>query len=343
MLFEFDDEKYVESYGANRNYGFGYVGSKNLIVKDLVSCFPKAENFYDLFAGGGAVTHYVILQNKYKNHFMNDLDPQPIELFERAVKGEFKNERRWISREDFFRLKDSDEYVAYCWSFGNNGRMYLYGKEIEPYKKACHYAIVFDDWKFLEELCPEIVDVAKKVLEGVFDLKLRRLRFTHSIVRKLKKMGDWNLVQNNPLYKSCHWRGGKLDGKQNLQSLQSLERLERLQSLESLQSRALNFSNKSYDEIQIKENSVVYCDIPYQDTIEYKIGDFDYDKFYYWCKNQKELVFVSSYMLPEDKFHLVKEFKKVCTFYGGGANSRIERLYVPIHQKDRIVNLKLFE
>ena len=341
MLFDFDDEKYIEGYKANNNYGLGYVGSKNLIVEKLVKSLPNADNFYDLFAGGGAVTHYVYLSGKYKKVYMNDLDPHPIKLFKKALNGDFRNETRWISREDFFSLKDSDEYVAYCWSFGNNGRMYLYGKEIEPYKKACHYAIVFDDWKLLEELCPEVVDVAKKALNGVSDLKLRRLRFAPAIVKELKKLGDWNLVQKNPLYKSCHWRGGKLDGKNNdLQSLESLERLERLQSLERLErlqslerlENKIEFSNKSYDEIEIKQNSVIYCDIPYQNTVEYKIGSFDYDKFYSWCEKQTEPLFVSSYDLPADRFFCIKEFEKNCTFQSGGNNKKIEKLYIPKHQ-----------
>lgn len=51
-----------------------------------------------------------------------------------------------VGIEDFSRLKDSEPYVRYCWSFGNNGRDYLYSKEIEPYKKAWHYAIYFHDY-----------------------------------------------------------------------------------------------------------------------------------------------------------------------------------------------------
>ena len=34
-------------------YGLPYMGSKNKIAEDIISLFPAAENFYDLFAGGG--------------------------------------------------------------------------------------------------------------------------------------------------------------------------------------------------------------------------------------------------------------------------------------------------
>ena len=50
------------------------------------------------------------------------------------------------------------------------------------------------------------------------------------------------------------------------------------------------------------ENSVIYCDPPYQGTTGYKIGSFDHDKFFRWCRKQAEnnIVFVSEYDAPDD-------------------------------------------
>ena len=305
-----------------KKYGLPYKGSKSGIAEFILDNLPMKENFYDLFAGGCSITHAALLSKKWKHVYFNDINGGITQLFLDAISGKYKDETRWISREDFFALKDTDPYVCYCWSFGNNGRSYLYSKEIEPYKKACHFAIVFDEWKLLEELCPEVVDAAKKALEGMGDRKLRRLRFGPSIVKELKRLGDWDLVQNNPLYKSCHWRGGKLDGKQNdLQSLQSLERLQSLQSL-----------NMSYDEIEIKPDSVVYCDIPYRNTNDYGM-DFDYEKFYAWAESQRELVVISEYSMPEDRFTCVAKIKHTSTLCSIKTNTVQEKLFVPVHQK----------
>lgn len=82
---------------------------------------------------------------------MNDIDGEMIDLFKDAVAGKFTNETRWISREDFARLKDSDRYVSICWSFGNKGKNYLYGRHVEPWKKALHYARVLGDKSLLQE------------------------------------------------------------------------------------------------------------------------------------------------------------------------------------------------
>lgn len=83
------------------------------------------------------MTHCALLSGKWGSVLANDLAMGP-QLFKDAIDGKYQNDTRWISRDDFFRLKDTDPYVKYCWSFGNDGRSYLYGKTIEEYKRAVH-------------------------------------------------------------------------------------------------------------------------------------------------------------------------------------------------------------
>lgn len=45
-------------------YGLPYQGSKNKIAEWVISNLPKAEHFYDLFAGGCAVTHATTTRKK---------------------------------------------------------------------------------------------------------------------------------------------------------------------------------------------------------------------------------------------------------------------------------------
>ena len=133
------------------NYGLPYMGSKSKIVKHIVPLFPSADNFVDLFAGGGAVTHYAMTTAKYKHFVFNDINPLMPKAFSMALNGEFENEKRWISREEFFRLRDTDPYVAICFSFGNNLSNYMYNEEIEPIKEAYHYALFFGDYSLARE------------------------------------------------------------------------------------------------------------------------------------------------------------------------------------------------
>lgn len=68
------------------------------------------------------------------------------------IKGKLQPDYRWVSREEFHRLKDTDPIVQIVWSFGNNGRDYLYGKDREELKKAMHYAVVFGDYSMSDAL-----------------------------------------------------------------------------------------------------------------------------------------------------------------------------------------------
>ena len=95
-------------------------------------------------------------------------------LFIDALNGKYNDESRWISREDFFRLKDTDPYVAVVWSFGNNLRDYLYSREIEPLKKAIHYAMFFSDYSLGKELGHDL-----SFIDPIQDLQKRYLAVKH--------------------------------------------------------------------------------------------------------------------------------------------------------------------
>ena len=213
------------------NYGVPYMGSKNLIAERLVSQFPRAEYFVDLFAGGCAMTHAAFLSGKFKKFICNDLDFRGVELFKQAVSGKFKNENRWISRDDFFKLKDSDLYVRFCWSFGNNQRTYLYSKQKERQKRALHYAILFDDWVEFYELFPDIYNEVAKEILFVNDVKKRYLTIKHLFAFQKKRM--------------------------NLQSLESLKSIET--------------SKLDYRQVAIPYDSVVYADPPYKGKKSYSV------------------------------------------------------------------------
>ena len=64
----------------------------------------------------------------------------------------------------------------------------------------------------------------------------------------------------------------------------------------------VQFICDSYENLDF-ENSLIYCDPPYQGTTGYKTGAFDHDKFFEWCRKQKangNIVFVSEYNAPDD-------------------------------------------
>lgn len=123
----------------DQHYGVPYQGNKSRIADIIISILPKGKRLVDLFGGGGAITHCAMLSNKWEYFLYNDLNEMITTLFIDAINGKYHDERRVITREDFEALKDTDPYVKYIWSFGNNGLAYLWGKHIEEIKcTACH-------------------------------------------------------------------------------------------------------------------------------------------------------------------------------------------------------------
>ena len=120
-------------------YGLPYKGSKNQIAEKIIKYLPKGKRLVDLFGGGGAISHCAALSGKWKAVLYNEINPLVCKGFKMAINGEFKNEKRWISHEEFMRLRDTDPYVAICFSFSNDLRSYAYSKDVEPFKEALHY------------------------------------------------------------------------------------------------------------------------------------------------------------------------------------------------------------
>lgn len=333
---------------APANYGVSYQGSKNKIAAEVVYNIPSAPLLIDVFAGGGAITHAALLSHRFGSILANDYDCGALQLFYRASHGliDFEEERkRWVSREDFKRLKDTDPIVRYHWSFSNGGRNYLYSKEIEPYKRAYHFARNCNDrteWnaiglKKFEPTRQNIRDHAEEIndiyirwwlkhncYEGDSEALIANLK--QDIERQSEELRQW----------LCELR----KSPQSLQSLQSLESLQRLQSLESLENleslERLTISKADYKDIFVSEpTTVIYCDPPYincdpriyKDAI--RESGFNHAEFYDWCEAQKGLVVLSEYTAPDDRFTCV--WSKEKRVLSGGAKyqiTKVERLFV---------------
>lgn len=91
--------------------------------------------------------------------------------------------------------------------------------------------------------------------------------------------------------------------------LRYIECLKRFKNIQNTGTRQWHFSRGSYDDVKIKNNSVIYCDIPYRGTNEYISGAFDYDKFYKWRQTQDN-IYISEYNMPAAEFRDVYNIEK---------------------------------
>lgn len=348
----------------SKRYGVPYKGSKNAIAKKIVDLLPEGRRLVEPFAGGCAVTHCAMTMDRYPAYLVNDVDWRPVTLFKNALEGGYRDEDRWISREDFFRLKDSDPFVAACFSFGNNYKAYMYNPQLEPYKRAIHHIVFWNDYAPMEELCPAVCPDIHAALDGVEDRARRRLNLGKAVAEHVKAHGSVEYWQSNPMFRSVKvkWteaRRGKsgndlvgelrtaelnpqqaLNSQQHLEriqaiefdghkSLESLERLESLQVIEAADQR-LEVSSMDYRELEYRGGDVVYCDPPYAGHDPYSSGGFDSTAFWEWARTREFPVYVSEYEAPED-FAVVFAVEKRVVLNNNRMGKAVEKVF--LHRK----------
>lgn len=272
-----------------QNLGIPYMGSKRKLASNILEKITQRHNgitdFYDLFGGGGSVSFTAIRDYRFNVHY-NELNKHIYSLVQ-YLKNNKELEPKfyeWVTREEFHKQinKTNDEadwysgFVMSCWSFGNNSEKgYLYGADIENIKRLAHEFIVNGNLDAMIEIgvdIPELVNI-----DGV---QKRRIKFCNHIKKNISLLQD-NRVQN----------------------LELVEHLTRLQNLQNLQNLQIN--NTSYEKVLITGNNpIVYCDIPYKGTGEYKEGGFNHDAFYEWFANLDYPCYLSEYEAPFEKIEM---------------------------------------
>ncbi|UCF50267.1 MAG: DNA adenine methylase [Thermoplasmatales archaeon] len=279
------------------------MGSKSKIVKEMIKVFPKADNFYDLFGGGFSVTHAMIVHRSkhYKSFHYNEIRKGACELIKDAIAGKYNYDvfkPNFVTRSEFQVEKERSFYHKIIWSFGNSGKNYLFGKDIEKQKESLHNAVVFDQFD----------DWAKKF-------------FGFETFGKLKDIKERRLYCKNKIKYN----------KSKRMDLEQLERLEQLQQLQQLQQlEQLNFYNKSYIDVPIKDNSIIYCDPPYKGTADYDGNNrFNHAEFLDWVHENKSPVFISEYNIDDKRFRCIFKIKKRSLLSSDkSVGDKIEKLYV---------------
>ena len=102
---------------------------------------------------------------------------------------------------------------------------------------------------------------------------------------------------------SGKWFGGYARGNTN----KGEPRNYCLESKKNILKQAKNLNNvefvhSSYQDLEIPDNSLIYCDPPYEGTTKYKDG-FSHAEFWEWCRaktKEGHQVFISEYNAPSD-------------------------------------------
>lgn len=200
------------------------------------------------------MSHCAVKSGKWGSVLYNELNPLVYDAFKGCMEGtiDTSNASRWVSREDFFKLKDTDGLVALVWSFGNNMVDYMFSTAIEPWKKALWYARVEGDCSLFKEMGIDTDGSSS-------DIRRHADEYSRLYI-------SW--------YESAFgvpFKGGTSRHPFELESMYRLQCVERLGDLPSIGGsrlesveRLIEFTCGSYEDYVYRDGDVVYCDIPYQ-------------------------------------------------------------------------------
>ena len=285
-----------------QTYGMTYQGSKRRFAEWILEHLPYRTHFYDIFAGGCAISDCALKSNKFRYVHGNDITDSAL-FFKDVIQGILPDMREFISRKEFYAKKDDDAYIRMTWSFGSDLRTYIYGSKKEEIFRRIHEEIFMDGITTEEEYRKRVMhfrEFSKIAIYDVTDADIRRI------------MSDLRM----PVY----------------------ERQKRLYSLSDsfrgFDTERFIPSINDYTDIVVESpDSVIYCDIPYLGCVNYNKGKFDHERFYTWCENQSIPVFISEKWMPEDRFECIAERETVSSKCDTNNSYRYtERLFVPKRQ-----------
>ena len=293
-------------------YGLPYIGSKNIIARELLEQMPLRDYFVDLFAGGGAMWQAAAESRKYSRFIVNEYNELQFDFLRDCAAGIYNECNYWVSSIDFLRNTSKSKFLQCVWSFGGTDDSYFCASVLEEWEEALFHAYEFGDYSLFKNIGFDGVNVY------IEDIKRRpkwykRKYMEHKDLDANSK--DFIILKEKREFHAC-------PPHRRLQRLRAFRKqCERMDIV-----RKTDFSSKSYDEVEIPENSLIYCDPPYINTTGYGV-EFDHARFYDWCRAQKELVLISEYTMPDDFIPIWQKNKKV-TLCSGSAKKAVEKLFI---------------
>ena len=98
---------------------------------------------------------------------------------------------------------------------------------------------------------------------------------------------------------------------------------------QNLKIQNVKLIHSSYQDLDIPDNSIIYCDPPYENTTSYK-DKFNHEEFWEWCRimsSQGHRVYVSEYNAPDDFECIWHKEINVSLTKDTGSKKGIERLF----------------
>jgi DNA adenine methylase len=172
------------------------------------------------------------------------------------------------------------------------------------------------------------IDALIAIRDCVSDLPKNNKDFTEAEYKTLRKSDDYKYKGYAGFAFSYggKWLGGWRRDGLNKRDYVSESYRNAVNQSPNLQ--GVRLVNESYLDLQIPDNSLIYCDPPYEGTTKYK-DVVNHVVFWQWCREkvkQGHTVFVSEYNAPDD-FDCVWQKEVVSGLRDTGNKKAVEKLF----------------
>lgn len=172
---------------------------------------------------------------------------------------------------------------------------------IEPFVGGCNIIDKVDGKRIGNDINKHLIALCNEMKKDNFEMPFIGEKEYSKMKLNQDAYSDWLLgYAGFQLSFGAKWFGGYRRDKKGARDYEN----EAQQNLKAQQNliKDVIFYNLNYWELDISENSIVYCDPPYENTTSYN-SKFDHKKFWIWCEDMIKIghqVFVSEYNAPEN-------------------------------------------
>lgn len=173
---------------------------------------------------------------------------------------------------------------------------------VEPFVGGANIIDKVTGKRMGSDINPYLINALIAIRDCVLDLPKNNKEFTEDDYKQLRKSDNYKYkgYAGFAFSYSGKWLGGWCRDRFGKRDYVNESYKNALKQSPLLQ--GVRFMCETYSDLQIPDNSLIYCDPPYENTTKYK-DNFNHKTFWQWCRektSEGHTVFVSEYNAPED-------------------------------------------
>jgi len=200
---------------------------------------------------------------------------------------------------------------------------------VEPFVGGANMIDKIDGHRIGADCNPYLIEALQLIRDHIDLIPKDNIEFTEEDYKIVKTNINSNIYGyvGFTLSYGGKWFGGWC--RDSLSKRDYVSEAYRNATKQSKRLQGVHFIVSPYEKLEIPNESIIYCDPPYENTTKYK-DSFDHDKFWSWCREKKKEghnIFISEYNAPSD-FKCLWEKEIVSSLTKDtGSKKGVERLF----------------